>query len=69
MPFLESTWPPLDHGKELWVPILVSTQAHVIMGILGLQKVFYLIVGGLNLVHRSYIGLITDQFVHKTWAL
>ena len=61
MPFLENTWPPLDHGKELWVLVLVSTQAQVITRILGLQKVLYLFVGRLSLVHRSYIGLITNQ--------
>ena len=53
----------------LWVPILVSTQAQVITRILGLQKVLYFFVGGLSLFHRSYIGLITNQIVHKTWAL
>ena len=26
-------------------------------------------VGGLGLVHHSCVGLITNQYVHKTWVL
>ena len=29
----------------------------------------YLLFGGLGLVHRSCIGLITNQVLHKTWIL
>ena len=29
-------------------------------------KEWCLMVGGLGLVHHSYIGLITNQFVHKS---
>ena len=32
----------------------------------GPPKKLYLLVDGLGLVHRSNIGLITNQFVHKT---
>ena len=35
----------------------------------GPQRVLYLLFGGLGLVHRSCIGLITNQVVHKTWIL
>ena len=28
-----------------------------------------MLVGGQGLVHRNYIGLITNQYVHKKWAL
>ena len=50
----------------MWVLILDSTQAQVETRILGPQKALYFLFGGLGLVHRSYIGLITNQVVHKT---
>ena len=53
----------------MWVLILDSTQVQVETRILGPQKVLYLLFGGLGLVHCSYIGLITNQVVHKTWVL
>ena len=32
-------------------------------------KVLHFFVGGLGLVQHCHIGLITNQFMHKTWAL
>ena len=32
----------------------------------GPPKKLYLLVDGLGLIHRSNIGLISNQFVHKT---
>ena len=43
-----------------------STQVQVESRNLGPQRVLYLLFGGLGLVHRSYVGLITNQVVYKT---
>ena len=48
---------------------LDSTQAQVESRNLGPQRVLYLLFGGLGLFHRRYIGLITNQVVHKIWIL
>ena len=53
----------------MWVLILDSTQAQVESRISGPKRVLYLLFGGLGLVYRNYIWLITNQVVHKTWIL
>ena len=55
--------------QKVWVLVLDSTQVQEVMRILSLQRILYLFVGRLSLVHCCYIGLITNQFVHRTWAL
>ena len=66
---LGTIWYCYNCVYTLWVLIWESTQAQVETRILGLQRILYLLFGGLNLVYRSYIRLITNQVMHKTWAL
>ena len=49
----------------VWVLFLDCTQAQVETKILCLILVWWTGLG----VHRSYIGLIMNQVVHKTWII
>ena len=66
---LGTIWYCYNCVYTLWVLIWESTQAQVETRILGVQRILYMLFGGLNLVHRSYIRLIMNQVMHKTWVL